>query len=121
MIFADKFSEVGHLLNNTHIITINSKYLLIFYPQHISSSINMIKDLYLKHQNNIDLFFCRNIIFSKSNESYFLNNVENFVEKYGNNHNFLKYYMDMNFSINQFENNLQNFYLFHKKGFSFFK
>lgn len=82
-LFGVNFDEIGSLLNNTHIITINSRFILVFYPEEFESEIPILKDLYLKHFFNICILQARFIITSSENEEKLKLDIENFVNNIG--------------------------------------
>lgn len=82
-LFGVNFDKIGSLLNNTHIITINSRFILVFYPEEFESEIPILKDLYLKHCFNICILQARFIITSLENEEKLKIEIENFVNNIG--------------------------------------
>lgn len=82
-LFGVNFDTIGSLLNNTYIITINSRFILVFYPEEFESGVHILKDLYFKHFLNIYILQARFIITSSENEEKLKLEIENFVNNIG--------------------------------------
>lgn len=104
-LFGSDFNKIGILLEKTYIITINSKFILFFYPPEIESEIYILKELYLKHYLTIYLLNARYIISIPKNENVLKLEIENFVEKIGIKN--IKYYIERNNFIEQIERKIK--------------
>lgn len=82
-LFGVNFDKIGLLLEDTYIITINSKFILVFYPAEIQSVIYDLKELYLKHYFDIYMLNSRFIITNPENLESLKLKIEEFVNRAG--------------------------------------
>lgn len=104
-LFGSNFYEIDILLEKIYIITINSKFILFFYPPEIESGIDILKELYLKHYLTIYLLNARYIITVPKNENVLKLEIKNFVESIGIEN--IRYYIERNNFIEQIERKIK--------------
>lgn len=82
-LFGLNFDKIGLLLDNTYIITINSRFILAFYPEEFESDVHILKELYLKHYFDIYMLNSRFIITTPENLENLKLKIEEFVNRAG--------------------------------------
>lgn len=121
ILLKDDYDNVKDIINNTLLISINQRYLLMFYPVIFSQQIDKYLALFLNHQLSIYFFYSRLFVLHKNQQHIICKYVADFTNNFLNDKEnlFIRYYIKENFFLSSFESKLSEYYELHKLGINF--
>ncbi len=104
--YKENFYNTINIFNNIFILTINSRFSLLFYPSDLEAEKENLIKIYKKHQIFINIINARQIIFIPENKEYIILEIEKMIDFF--NINKLKYFVERNEFINQIEHKIKS-------------